>query len=69
MFALICIGFAERLNERRLRRCVGPHDFHRDGRRGHKCRKCGGLVMGPEAFWYRVGLEHGRQHHAAQNAE
>ena len=52
-------------NQRRLKSCEGPHDFHpvdpeEKIRRRYRCSKCQGEVDTVACSWYREGLKHGR---------
>lgn len=46
-------------NMAKLDGCVGPHDFVRMEEKlfsKFRCTKCGGVVPGDSAGWYRKGL-------------
>lgn len=46
-------------NQQRLKGCKGPHKFLVAGRFTAKCRLCDGVVTFENAYWYRLGHDHG----------
>jgi hypothetical protein len=54
-------------NHKRLRECVGPHDFVEASyvvealgiTRKYRCLKCDGIIDAIACDWYKLGLKHG----------